>query len=294
MFRPNAAASLLMLALFTASHTAQARFISEDPMGFEGGDVNLYAYVGNNPINNNDPSGNFCVPCLAPLVPPALKAIGIGIGTSVLAGGAIRGTVAAAQGQNVGGAVFDGNAMAWDAGLGALGGAAGAGYRAWQVSRYSSVAKGRLGEDLFRSSLNNSGASFAEQVTVRGAGAKPRLDFVINSGDELAAVEVKTFGSPLSSSQQTVFGHINAGGVGNATGKNAFIEMNGVRTSLANKPVTSFDEVRYGAFDFVRGVDGAVGGGLAGGMYNGGAAAGGYVLYPSKANTNMMRAVYSK
>ena len=33
------------------------RFISEDPIGFEGGDVNLYAYVQNNPINAVDPSG---------------------------------------------------------------------------------------------------------------------------------------------------------------------------------------------------------------------------------------------
>ena len=33
------------------------RFISEDPIGFEGGDVNFYAYVANNPINNVDPSG---------------------------------------------------------------------------------------------------------------------------------------------------------------------------------------------------------------------------------------------
>ncbi|MDQ7837777.1 MAG: RHS repeat-associated core domain-containing protein [Thermodesulfobacteriota bacterium] len=33
------------------------RFISEDPIGFEGGDVNLYAYVGNNPIMSNDPLG---------------------------------------------------------------------------------------------------------------------------------------------------------------------------------------------------------------------------------------------
>lgn len=289
-YKPSAA--LLALAML-ASHTAQARFISEDPMGFEGGDVNLYAYVGNNPINNNDPSGNFCIPCLAPLVPPALKAIGIGIGTSVAAGGAIRGTVAAAQGQSVSSAVFDSNAMAWDAGLGVLGGAAGAGARAWQVGRLPSAAKGDLGEALFRERLGSS-ASFAEQVTVRGAGAKPRLDFVIDSGRSLSAVEVKTFGSPLSRSQQTVFGHINAGGVGNATGKNAFIEVNGVRTSLANKPVTSFDEVRYGAFDFVRGVDGARGGALAGGIYNGGAAAGGYLLYPNKSNTNMMRAVYSK
>lgn len=35
------------------------RFISEDPIGFRGGDVNLYGYVGNNPINYSDPSGLF-------------------------------------------------------------------------------------------------------------------------------------------------------------------------------------------------------------------------------------------
>jgi RHS repeat-associated protein len=33
------------------------RFISEDPIGFAGGDVNLYAYVWNNPVNFVDPSG---------------------------------------------------------------------------------------------------------------------------------------------------------------------------------------------------------------------------------------------
>jgi RHS repeat-associated protein len=33
------------------------RFISEDPIGFEGGDVNLYVYVGNNPIGAIDPNG---------------------------------------------------------------------------------------------------------------------------------------------------------------------------------------------------------------------------------------------
>ena len=33
------------------------RFISEDPIGFAGGDPNLYAYVFNNPLTFNDPSG---------------------------------------------------------------------------------------------------------------------------------------------------------------------------------------------------------------------------------------------
>lgn len=36
---------------------AIGRFISEDPTGFGGGDVNLYAYVGGNPINGVDPNG---------------------------------------------------------------------------------------------------------------------------------------------------------------------------------------------------------------------------------------------
>jgi RHS repeat-associated protein len=33
------------------------RFISQDPIGFEGGDVNLYGYVKNSPVNYTDPDG---------------------------------------------------------------------------------------------------------------------------------------------------------------------------------------------------------------------------------------------
>lgn len=44
------------------------RFISEDPIGFSAGDVNLYSYVGQDPVNNRDPFGhskiygNWCGP----------------------------------------------------------------------------------------------------------------------------------------------------------------------------------------------------------------------------------------
>jgi len=38
-------------------HPALQRFISEDPIGFHGGDFNLYAYVANNPVNFLDPYG---------------------------------------------------------------------------------------------------------------------------------------------------------------------------------------------------------------------------------------------
>lgn len=42
------------------------RFLSEDPLEFDGEDLNLYAYTFNNPINLTDPSGE-----LVPLVPLA-------------------------------------------------------------------------------------------------------------------------------------------------------------------------------------------------------------------------------
>ena len=32
-------------------------FISQDPISFSAGDPNLYRYVGNNPLNQVDPSG---------------------------------------------------------------------------------------------------------------------------------------------------------------------------------------------------------------------------------------------
>jgi RHS repeat-associated protein len=36
---------------------ATCRFLSRDPIGFAGGDSNLYAYVRNNPVNRIDPTG---------------------------------------------------------------------------------------------------------------------------------------------------------------------------------------------------------------------------------------------
>ncbi len=59
---------------------ATRQFISQDPLGFGGGDVNLFRYAGNNPVNRNDPSGQDMIDDLTlpkvslaarPLVPPA-------------------------------------------------------------------------------------------------------------------------------------------------------------------------------------------------------------------------------
>src|SRR4030095_9635745 len=42
------------------------RWISTDPLGFGGGDVNLFRYVRNNPTNYTDPSGEDCPGCDIP------------------------------------------------------------------------------------------------------------------------------------------------------------------------------------------------------------------------------------
>jgi RHS repeat-associated protein len=54
------------------------RFISEDPKGFDGGDVNLSAYVGNNPIMGADPLGLSC------------NKVQAGAGAVVFAGGVLQ------------------------------------------------------------------------------------------------------------------------------------------------------------------------------------------------------------
>jgi RHS repeat-associated protein len=57
---------------------ARQRFISEDPIQFAGGDVNLYAYVANNPVNGTDPTGLIGLNCQLDVAPV--------VGTIALAG----------------------------------------------------------------------------------------------------------------------------------------------------------------------------------------------------------------
>ncbi len=42
-----------------STNSANSGFLSEDPIGFAGGDANLYRYAGNDPVNYRDPSGLF-------------------------------------------------------------------------------------------------------------------------------------------------------------------------------------------------------------------------------------------
>src|SRR4030067_3248190 len=70
------------------------RFISEDPIGFDGGDVNLMAYASNNPILLIDPEGEW-----------AILAIRAGIGAF---NGAVSGFTAGAMKGNITAGCFGG------------------------------------------------------------------------------------------------------------------------------------------------------------------------------------------
>ena len=61
-------------------HPALQRFISEDPLGFAGGDANLYAYVFNEPTDLRDPSG------LEPVTISTGAALAIVCGVGAIAG----------------------------------------------------------------------------------------------------------------------------------------------------------------------------------------------------------------
>jgi RHS repeat-associated protein len=78
------------LSYYRARHYDQriGRFLQKDPIGFAGGDVNLYTYVGNNPMNRVDPKGE--------QAEVLILGGGLSLGTAAIIGGAAITSVAIA------------------------------------------------------------------------------------------------------------------------------------------------------------------------------------------------------
>lgn len=142
------------------------RFLSEDPLGFDGGDVNLYAYAANNPLRFNDPSGN-CPVCIT-----------AGIGALIGAGGGAL--TAAVQGKNASEILFAAGAGAVAGGL--IG--SGVGFLAGEAAVATSVA-------AFNAEILGFNGALALGGAIEGAGA-------------IAASGISAFAGSVA--EQTFFG----------------------------------------------------------------------------------------
>ena len=66
-----------------------ARWISKDPIGFNGGDANLYRYVGNDPVNFVDPSGQVVANIAGAVVAGSVSALQGGSASDIAISSAI-------------------------------------------------------------------------------------------------------------------------------------------------------------------------------------------------------------
>jgi RHS repeat-associated protein len=281
------------------------RFISEDPLGLSAGE-NLYAYVGNNPINANDPDGlllNFVGGALA----------------NVVIGGAVRAAT--------GGDVLDASAILMDLAIGAATSGAGAIAQIRHTRQILNAERdtgrvvgtaqstgtmlhaARTEQEAVR--LLDAGAdvvylnrAYSTATGVKGAGALNRPDAIGVFPGRVAAVEVASktddvaalaarnntamtntgltgstsvvetqFSFRLSDDLTQLFGQRTVGA--------APLDMTGVGAAytFGGQAAYQTGQAAYqGAFSDVLGA----------------AANGGFLLYPNKPNNNMMGTVYSK
>ena len=82
----------LELAPYRAYDPSLGRWISPDPIGLSGGDLNLYSYVGDSPVDRVDPTGEFAIAIL--LTPPGLAALTAAGKWTILVATAVIGGIA--------------------------------------------------------------------------------------------------------------------------------------------------------------------------------------------------------
>ncbi|WP_232417770.1 RHS repeat-associated core domain-containing protein [Methyloversatilis thermotolerans] len=280
------------------------RFISEDPLGFAAGDVNFYAYVGNNPVNANDPSGHAAMQVGGAIVgavgglltqggidlargSPSSFADYAGAFTGGAAGGAAAATCGPVCAGATAGAVSSATTQAID----------------WVQGRASS-ALNAAGNFVIDTALGAVGGKVAGEVV-------PYLfkNYVSNPikgaiGEAMTWLDLTFSGRGVSGSQvgNTFFGKNGRESTFDfRTADGTFVEAK-FGTSQLNRPTqkTAADywagldqfELQTWSYPIVSGIGGSSF--SAGAAGYGGSAGGGFLIYPNKSNTNMSQTVYSK
>ncbi len=167
------------------------RFTTADPIGFSGGDSNLYSYVGNNPVNHIDPRGT--------VIPLVLGAVGAVIGGAINVGVAYI---------THGGSLTSGQfwgALTEGAVTGGIAGLTGGMSLGWQIG--FGVAAGAVGSGLsYEIEIAQDGGEFSGQTLVNemvGGGVSGGIGVILGKmlGDLLGLPSIAK-------------GHWNAGGPG--------------------------------------------------------------------------------
>lgn len=256
------------------------RFLQEDSLGFNAG-INFYAYVNNNPVNGNDPNG-LCPSC-------------IGAGISVVTGGGIRYLTSGGDWN----AVFDPASIATDAALGAVG--AGLANKFSTLSQLSKVNSapvpgrvlGQIGEDL--AGISSTGKSSIPSLS--GTATKRFPDSIDDFGN---ITEVKNVVSISTRDAAQIYDSVlytsqpSVSGVTTLLTRGAATDISRVQ-GLIDDGLLNLGKIpginSSGVANISTGTSSLIGFG-AGTASN--TAGGGFVLYPSKPNTNMMQSVYAK
>jgi RHS repeat-associated protein len=259
---------------------AIGRFLSEDPIGFDSGDVNFYAYVNNNPVNANDPSGKIL-----------LNAAGAAAG-AVYGGiaGSISGTIVGLNtlGPN---ARFQDYLLAGSVGFatGAVTGAAtGAVAGAFLNPALAASAPVQVASGVVGGVFSNIGTTTTQQA-IKNQPIAPLANLDLSASGSIltsaiggaAAVGTLRLGTGLVNSTTSLFG-------GQQFATTALTEsvVSGIgagvgEVSTTPTPFSVFNDFGNPNLGFPS-------------FAGTGGASGGFLLYPNKSNSNQLRSVYRK